>query len=128
PATSRRVRGLPARAGKVAGAPAARLAAVLRSLQRLFRRRAYIIQLALRALWFSGHADGPTVRDQPMREDRPLLLRDELHEVLLDLHRIEMRGEAQAAGNARDMSIDHHADGDVERVSQNDVGCLASDA
>src|SRR6266851_868506 len=97
-----------------------------RSLQRLLRAGTHIIQLALRALWLSGHADGPTVRDQPMREHGPLLLRDELHEVLLDLHRIEMRGEAQAAGDARDMSVDYHADRDVERISQNDVGCLAS--
>ena len=44
------------------------------------------------------------MEDQQVREDRPVLLRDNLHEVLLDLHGVGVLRESQAVAQARDGS------------------------
>ena len=63
-----------------------------------------------------------------MREDRPFLLRNEFHEVLLDLHRVRMRGQSQASGDACDVSVDHDAHRQIEGVPENHVRRLAAHA
>src|ERR1039457_368756 len=44
-----------------------------------------IIQCALRASRFASDADGAAVSDEAVRERRPFLRRNQLHEVLLNL-------------------------------------------
>ena len=58
----------------------------------------------------------------------PLLARDDAHQVLLDLLRVIVRGQLQAARDAVDMSIDDHAFSFLEPRAQHDVGRLACDA
>lgn len=68
------------------------------------------------------------MENEPVRKERPILLRDELHQDRLDFFRIGLAGEAEPGGEARDVGIDHHADVDAVGVSENDVGGFASDA
>src|SRR6185437_4076935 len=43
-------------------------------------------------------ADPPAVPDHPLRQVGPVLARDERGHLLLDLHRVELRGPAKPAG------------------------------
>ena len=45
-------------------------------------------------------ADRPAVEDQQVGEERPILLRDELHQVLLDLHGIHVFSQTEAGAAA----------------------------
>jgi hypothetical protein len=67
--------------------------------------------------------------DQQVREQRPLVLRHDLHQVLLDLHRVHrVLGQPQPVADARHVRVDDHAHVLPERVAQHDVGRLAPDA
>src|SRR4029077_8358237 len=98
------------------------------SLQRLFGTRTDVVQETLATFGFPGDAYLPAVCDESMGENGPFLLRNEFHEVLLDLHRIRMRGESQASGDACDVSVDHDAHRQIEGVAENDVRRLAAHA
>ena len=63
-----------------------------------------------------------------VRPDRPVLPRHELHEVLLDLLRIGLPGQAEPAGEALHVGVDHDPLVLAEGVAQDDVGGLAADA
>src|SRR5712691_2433165 len=85
-------------------------------LQRFFRARTQFIQQAFATLRLARDADLAAVVDESMRKDRPLLLRDELHQILFDLHRVVARCQSEAAGDARDVRVDDDADRRLERV------------
>src|SRR5688572_28570325 len=63
-----------------------------------------------------------------MRELRPLLARNDLHQVLLDLDRIRLAGETEAERHARDMGVDDDALAPAERVAKDHVRRFAADA
>src|SRR5262249_52357343 len=63
-----------------------------------------------------------------VREEDPLLGRNDFHQVLLNLGRIRVPGEFEAPGDSCDMRIDHHADTLLEPGAQNDVSGFACNA
>ena len=75
----------------------------------------------------AGVADPAAVEDQPVAHDRPLLARDQGGQVGLDLDRILLLGQLHAPREPPDMGVDGDAR-DPERVTEDDVGGLASDA
>lgn len=84
---------------------------------------------APRAAGLAGDADGPAVVDEEVRPEGPLVLRDDLGEVVLDLDGVGgVLGEAEAVGEARDVRVDGDALVDSEGVSEDDVGGLSADA
>jgi len=68
------------------------------------------------------------VEDQEVRYQRPILVRDEPHEVLLDLHRIVVPGQRKPLADSGDMGIDRDPFVSPVGISQDDIGGLAPDA
>src|SRR5690242_20049609 len=115
-----------------AAAPAAALRLRLRvpfAGDELRPRGAIREERALVALWFARLADRPAVVDEQVRPHRPVVLRDDLHQILLDLHRVdEVVRQAEPIRDASDVRVYGDADVLVERVAEDDVGGLATDA
>src|SRR5688572_13092428 len=59
-----------------------------------------------------------------MGEQAPALLREELHQLALDLLGIGLSTEAEQFAQPGDMGIDRHSFVDLVGISQNDVGGL----
>src|SRR4051812_35417237 len=91
-------------------------------------RGADVVEDAVRAVWFTGLAGAASVQDQEVREDGPVSLWHDLHEVLLYLHRVFVIRQAEPSRDAADVGIDDYALVHTEGVAQNDVGRLAADA
>ena len=70
---------------------------------------AEIFERAIDAFGFAGDTQAATVPDDLVREEDPLFARDDFHQVLLDLLRVVVRGEFEAAGDAVDMGVDDYA-------------------
>ena len=68
-----------------------------------------------------------SVPDHPMRHLRPVLAREYLHEIALDLHRVGLRRPPEAPGQPTQVGVDGDA-GNTEGVPQHDVGRLAADS
>src|SRR4051794_33298182 len=68
-----------------------------------------IAEDAFLATWPPRETDAPAVPDQQVREDAPVLARDEALEVALDLDGVLLAREAEALREAADMSVDDHA-------------------
>jgi hypothetical protein len=68
------------------------------------------------------------VQHQGGTEPDPLLLRDDAHQVLLDLLQFLLDGQAEALADAGDVGIDDDTAGDAEGVGEDDVGRLTGDA
>jgi len=66
---------------------------------------------------FTGMANRTTMIDQEMREVEPIFLRNEPHEILLDLNGISIGGPAQASRKTPDMGIYDEALNDAEGVA-----------
>jgi hypothetical protein len=66
------------------------------------------------------------MQDQVVTEHGPILLRDDRHEVVLDLHRVFMLGQAHAARQPADVCI-HRDARYAEGIAQDDVGRFAAD-
>ena len=64
----------------------------LELFQRLLSTRTQFVKPTFAALRFARDADLPSVLNQPMRENGPLLRRDQLHQILFDLHGVDIRG------------------------------------
>ena len=73
-------------------------------------------------------ATAATVPDEPMTEQRPLLLRNERHQLRFNLHGVLLFREAETIGQASDVRVHDDTNVDVERVSQNHVRRLAPNA
>ncbi len=76
----------------------------------------------------SSDADRPAVKDQQVREQRPLLSRHDLHQILLDFHCVGLTREAQTKRHPRDVRVDHDPLVLPECVAEDDVRRLATDA
>ncbi len=87
---------------------------------------AELFEGALGALGFAGVADGAAVVDQLVGELNPAVVRDDLHQVLFDGLRGFAAGEAQAAGDAKDVRIDDDAFSFAVGDAENNAGGLAS--
>jgi len=74
------------------------------------------------------HAKRASVQNDTVREDDPLILRDDLDQVLLDLDGVGFPGEIEARGDALYVSVDHDPAGDVIGRPQHHVGGLSGDA
>ena len=66
--------------------------------------------------------------NQPMREIDPFALRDDFHQISLDLFGRSAFGDSQQRGNSLDVRVDHHAAGNFPNGSQDNVGRFAPDA
>src|SRR5664279_4529175 len=97
----------------------------LQRAPRLVGGVAEVLQRTIGALGFAGDAQRATVQDDLVRETNPLVARDRLHQVLLDLLRILVFRQLQAARDALHMRVHHHAVGDPVPRSQHDVRGLA---
>ena len=66
--------------------------------------------------------------DQLVGEQNPFVLRNHLHQILLDLFRIVVAGEIQTFRQALHVRIDNDARGDAVSGAENHVGRLTSHA
>src|SRR6266550_575631 len=90
-------------------------------------RRADLTEHADFALGRSSVADSPAVKDQHVRQHRPIFPRDERHQLPLHFHGIRLASEPEAETESPNVCIDDHAFVFPERVPQNHVGSLAPD-
>src|SRR5207249_3024209 len=67
------------------------------------------------------------VEDQPVRQHRPVLLREQVADDVLDLDRVLLGGPAEAADQAAEMRVDGDA-GNAERVAEDHVRGLPAGA
>lgn len=75
-----------------------------------------------------GLAEGPTVEDEEVGDEGPLLSGDDSAELLLNLALLLTVRQAQPIGYARDVGVHRDPFGDAEGVAKDDVGRLAPDA
>lgn len=80
------------------------------------------------AIGVAREAAAPAVEDEQMAEKGPVVLRDEFHEVGLDLYRVVLTAEVESEGEAGNVSIDDDADVFAEGIAEDDVGGFASHA
>ena len=78
-------------------------------------RRAKVVKKTILAVWFSSVTDSAAVEDQAVGESRPLLRRQQFHQILLNLIWIFLFCQAQAVRKSLAMSIDDDP-GDAERM------------
>lgn len=88
-------------------------------------RVAELFEVAAVAFWFAGDAHLAAMVNELVREGDPVVLRDNLHQLLLDLLRRVAFGQAEAMGDAEDMRVHDNAFGFAKRNAKNDVGGLA---
>lgn len=91
------------------------------------RRRAKPVERADRTLGRPGRADLPPKVDYPQREIGPQRRIEQPLQVVLDLRRIVVHREPQAAADAPHVRVDHHA-GSAKGSAENHVRRLPSDA
>src|SRR5215475_11682649 len=90
-------------------------------------RGAEVGQNALFAAWAARDANAPAVPDQQVREDAPVLARDEPLQVALDLDRVVLSRQAESLRETPHVRVDD----DPLRVAElgrDDVRGLAGDA
>ena len=90
--------------------------------------RAKLLQAATVALGFAGLADLAAVVDDLVGEVDPASLRQNTHQLQLDLFRRLGFGQAEATRDAEDVRVHHHAFGFVEGYAEDDVGSFARHA
>jgi hypothetical protein len=73
-------------------------------------------------------AAAAAVKNQPVGELRPIVLRDKFHQHRFDFFRINLAREAEAHRKPRDVRVDDHADILPKGIAENDVGGFATDA
>lgn len=95
---------------------------------RLVSGVADVFQKTIGAFRLAGNAEGASVQDDLVREDNPLVPRDDAHKVLLDVLGIVVGGQLQPARDAVDVSVHDDAFGLVEPGAENDIRRLAGDA
>src|SRR5258706_5760161 len=99
----------------------------LHRLPSQFRRWAEIVHRTARAIRFSRVADPPAVEHQAVGKAGPLLRRQELHQIPLDLFRVLFARQAETARHALAVGVDDDA-GHAEGVAENHVGGFAPHA
>ena len=86
---------------------------------------AELLEVAAAAFRLSGIADLTAMMDELVGEGDPAVLRNNLHQLLLDFLRRVAFGQAEAAGDAEDVRIDHNTFGLAKADAENDVGGLS---
>jgi len=86
------------------------------------------INATFRTFRRARHTKRAAVQNDTVCEDDPLILGDDLDQVLLDLDRVGFPGEVEACGDALHMSVDHHSGGDVVGRAQHHIGSLSGGA
>src|SRR5260221_12784413 len=66
------------------------------------------------------------VPNQPMTKIRPIVPRNELHKLTLNLLRILLTSQTESLGQASDVRIDYNSGVDVKSNTQNDVRRFSS--
>src|SRR5450759_2566308 len=66
-------------------------------------------------------ATSPSVPDEPVAEQRPLLARHELHQLLLDFFRVRFLRQMETVRESLDVRVHDNADVDAERISKTAV-------
>jgi len=89
---------------------------------------AELLEVAAVAFGLAGVADLAAVVDELMGEGDPAVLRNHLHQFLLDFLGRVAFGEAEAVGDAEDMGVDHDAFSFAEADTEDDVGGFAGGA
>src|ERR1035437_547810 len=79
--------------------------------------RTKFLNFTVRTIRLARVAAAAAMPDEPVTEQRPLFLRHEPHQLLLDFHGVHLFRQAKAVGEPRDMRVHDHADVDAERVS-----------
>ena len=87
-----------------------------------------ILQQTLRALRASRDAQRTPMMDHLVREQRPALARDDLHQVLLDADRIVILRQLQSTRDAMHVRVDYYAIILLEPRSEHDVSGLSCHA
>lgn len=87
-----------------------------------------MLECAAFTLWFARDADLAAVMDEFVGELDPAVLRDDVHEVLLDFDGVGVGGELEAAREAEHVGVDDDAGGDAVPGAEDDVGGFARDA
>jgi hypothetical protein len=72
-------------------------------------------------------ANCPAMQDEPVAEGRPFRLGKQVHQDKLDLDRVSVSSEAEAARQPRDVSINRDP-GCVEGVAENDICGFAANS
>jgi hypothetical protein len=84
------------------------------------------IELAIGAAGFTGYAKRPAVVNQLQRKLDPLLLGDDLHQILLDGDWIGILGQVQPPRHALHVRIHYDPGRDSIVAAQNDISCFTS--
>ena len=92
------------------------------------RAEGYVVEDARAALRRSRLADPAAVKDQQMREHRPPLAREDLHQRRFDLHRLDLLREAEPLTEARDVGVDDDPLVLPEGIAEDDVRRLPAHA
>src|ERR1022692_2079445 len=98
------------------------------SISHLSRRWTKFCDFTGTAIRPARVAAPPSVPDEPVAEQRPLIARHELHQLLLDFFRLRFFRQTETVREARDVRVHDHSDVDAKRISQNDVCGFSSDA
>jgi len=88
--------------------------------------RAEVPKFAFLALGVARLAAASTMPDEPVGEERPLILGNQRHEIPLHLDGITLGRHPESPGESADMGVDDDTFIDVKGVPQNDIGGLAT--
>ena len=86
------------------------------------------MNFAIRAVWLARITTASAMPDEPMAEQRPIILRHEFHQFLFEFYRIGSLSEAEPVGKSRDVRVHHHTDIDTESIAEHHVCRFATDA
>src|ERR1700751_1006111 len=94
----------------------------------LIFRMAKRLEIAIDTSWAASYAYAAAMPDQLVRELDPPVLRQNLHQVLLDLFGFGVLCEFQPPRESQNMGIDHNAARNSVSRAQNHVGGFSRDA
>jgi len=94
----------------------------------LIRGETEATKFAIWAIGFARGATAPAVPDEKVAPKRPVILRDDFHQVFFDFDRVGVFGQTEALAQAGHVGVDHDAGFDAVGVAEDDVGGFASDA
>ena len=90
--------------------------------------RTEILDLAAGTVGVDRRAPRAAVGDEPMTPDRPMLARNDPHEVALNFLGVSVRRQLEPVRQPADVRVHHDALVDAEGVAEHDIRGLAPDA
>ena len=79
------------------------------------------------AVGFTGGAAAPTVPDEEMGKEGPVVLGNDFYKCFLHLHGVVLAGQAHPAGKPAHMGVDDDALGQIEGITKDHVRCFPAD-